>query len=206
MAPYEVKAEEAAPLSEEVRERIEAWIRDEFAAAAAFDAETAAEVARSIVRKAHARDLEAAWARQSRLVSEATDAVTCARATAICPGGSSWWHTDGERCRLLLLQGDAGEAAAKQAEMVAGPFDLDMDFNWPEDKLFEIGVRNLPTGLQPGQTIIGGDGEGGRLTLEVVERDGRVGLRVVPGTHSHSTQDFGGDAWDDLHHLLVGRS
>jgi hypothetical protein len=100
----------------------------------------------------------------------------------------------------LLEQGKASEAEALQAESLAGPSDFDMDFNWPDSKLFRAGSdRDLVVGRE----LIGGDGEGDRVKLRIVERDGELGLEMIPGSAWNPTSEFGRQAHDDVQHLLL---
>jgi hypothetical protein len=139
------------------------------------------------------------WRFASRVIGQAESAVTCARATALCPGETAWWQDAGAHCLKLLERGEPTEAEARQAELLAGPSDLDMDFSWPEYKLFRSGSR---LDLVLGHELIGGDGEGGRVKLRIVERDGEIGIERVPGSAWHPTSEIWRQAYDDVHRLL----
>lgn len=92
------------------------------------------------------------------LRSQSVDAVTAARATDLCPGGSAWWRDVGEPPREQMLARRFVEGYVRQAEALAGPSDVDVDFNWPDGKLFR--VVEVPAGRSLGDEVIAGDGEG----------------------------------------------
>jgi hypothetical protein len=159
---FEVRPEEQAPLAEAVRERLRKFVHDEFISRAGFARDVATGITNAVVDRAHETDLvlhdkDGARRFGSRVIGAAESAVTCARATALCQGEAAWWQGAGGYCLTLLEQGKAGEAEAQQAELLAGPSDFDMHFNWPDYKLFRAG-SNLD--LVVGRELIGGDGEG----------------------------------------------
>jgi hypothetical protein len=94
-----------------------------------------------------------------------------------------------------LLDGRFAYAVVTQAELLAGPVDVDVDFNWPEEKLFR--VADVPEGCRDGDRVILGDGEGGRMDATLVARDGQLGFLSVAGTYRNSTADLWVAAFDE---------
>jgi len=92
------------------------------------------------------------------------------------------------------------EGYVRQAGVPAGPSDVDVDFNWPDENLFR--VVDVPAGCPPGDTVIAGDGEGNGERLVVVERDGALGLVADPSTFTNPTDELWRDAWDEAEALL----
>jgi hypothetical protein len=210
-SPYEVKPEEMAPLKEPARERIRRFVQEALILSGGFEQDVATGITNAVIDQAQEEDLRLQERDRkggfgpgaSRIIGHAESAATCARATLLCPGGPDWWQAAGRRCLELLKQGKAVEAEVLQAEMLAGPSDLDMDFNWPASKLFGSASR---LGVAPGRELIGGDGEGNRVRLRVVERDGVIGVEKIPGTGWNPTGDIWKQAYDDVHRLLTENS
>lgn len=103
-----------------------------------------------------------------------------------------------------MLTGRFVEGYVRQAEALAGPSDVDVDFNWPAEKLFR--VADVPAGCAVGDTVIAGDGEGNRERLVVTERDGVLGLVGDPSTFTNPTDDLWSEAWDEAEVLLSDES
>ncbi|SRR6266851_5151414 len=201
---YKIRPEAQGPLGEAVRDRIRSFVRDEFIAKAGLADRAAADITNAVINQAHETDValhgkDRSWRFASRVIGAAESAITCARATALCPGAAAWWQGEGSYCLTLLGQGKASEAEALQAESLAGPSDLDMDFNWPDYKLFRAGSN---FDLVVGRELIGGDGEGARVKLRIVERNGELGLERIPGTGWNPTSEIWRQAYDDIHRLL----
>jgi hypothetical protein len=174
-----------------LRERFTAWIANELSTEAGLATELAARVSERILSgtkptTAAVCDQEAGipnW-----YVSAAASAVTCARATALCPGQKDWWRGPGRSVLELLLGGDATAAEIRQAEMLAGHYDFDFDTNWPEHKRFR--VLDVPEHLPLGSLLIGSNEEGLRAEFEIVEREGVRGLQRTSTPARQPTADI----------------
>jgi hypothetical protein len=132
------------------------------------------------------------WWRQ-----EASAALTCARATERCPGGSAWWLDEGIPVIAFLMEGEATYAETEQAEILAGPYDRAVDFNWPGSILAE----RLP-GLEEGKSFLAGDGEGNRARYQVERREGRLIAQMEPNSWINHTEDLWSAAHRELTTLL----
>jgi hypothetical protein len=119
-------------------------------------------------------------------------AATCARATALHPEGAGWWRGDGARAFEYLAAGNADEAFVSVAENLAGPFDVQVDFNRPPSRM-AMQVPDLPVGARR----VAGDGEGDRAEIEIVERDGDRYAVVMPGTFRNPTDDIWTACWEE---------
>ncbi len=120
------------------------------------------------------------------------DAVMAARSTPL-GGGPEWWRTTGLRAYRLLLDGQFNEAQPIQAEALAGHFDVDVDPNWPDYKMF----KNVPPGAAVGDVLRLGNGEGWRADAVVVERDGAIGIEIIEGTQWEPWWDLWDEAWNE---------
>ena len=140
--------------------RLIAWVRQELVlrgVATPTEADEALDRCREVL---HLRDETSAATFLARFESACVNAVTAARATERCQGGSEWWHSSGASAWRHLADGRFVEAMAAQAEFLAGPTDVEVDFNWPDEKLFPM--AEIPNGCCEGDRVILGDGEGGR--------------------------------------------
>lgn len=124
-------------------------------------------------------------------------ALTCARATGRCPGGPSWWYEDGFPALACLLEGLASEAETEQAEILAGPFDREVDFNWPASRVLE----RYPD-LNPGTSFVAGDGEGNRARYCIYEEGGVVRAEMESDSWRNPTDDLWSETWRELTELL----
>lgn len=175
--------------------RLIAWVRQELVSCGVAT-ETEADEAVDRCRAAlHQRDATSAATFLARLKSACVTAVTAARATERCEGGSEWWHSSGAGAWQHLADGRFAEAMVAQAEFLAGPVDVDVDFNWPDEKLFR--AADIPDGCSEGDRVILGDGEGGREDATLVVRDGQLGIVPVAGTYRNPTDDFWATAFDE---------
>jgi len=179
-------------------ERLAAWVASELEGKACLDSELATRIATRVVPRP---TLDATATRDGQedvkvhnwYVSQAASTVTCARATARCPGQGKWWHGAGAEVLALLLDGRVALAEVRQAEMLAGHYDFDFDPNWPEYKRFR--VLEAPEHLPIGSRLIGSDEQGMRAEFEIVEREGVRGLQRTNTPVSHAT----GDIWKKAH-------
>jgi len=184
-------------LIERARQRLGDWVERELASSLELAplvvarttgqilgvAEKWGEHASTLPQQSRREDVVRSW-----MASHAADAVACARATSRWPLGATWWRQEGQLALRYLFAGKPNEAIARVAEALAGPFDVDVDFNWPARKLFGNGV--VPEELAIGTVLIAGDGEGSRAQLEVVEREGQRGFEKRPGSDSHPTAEL----------------
>lgn len=127
----------------------------------------------------------------------ASAAITCARATERCPGGTTWWLDDGIPVLAFLIEGEAVYARIEQAEILAGPYDRTVDFNWPGS----IVAERLQD-LVPGTSFVAGDGEGNRARYHVLEQEGRVVAEMQEDSWINHTDDFERVAYDELTAIL----
>lgn len=174
-------------------DRLVAWMQDELVREAGVGADDATNAVAACMERLRERIAQPNVANPNlvdHLRSAAADAVTAARATRRCPGGKRWWSDAGEDVRALLLAGRFTEALEAQAEALAGPSDIDVDFNWPDDKLFGL---PLPEVSAEGDRVTLGDGEGNRMDATVVRRDGKLGIEADP----HSSRNPTGDLWKE---------
>ncbi len=128
------------------------------------------------------------WWRQ-----EISAALACARATELCPGGSSWWLDEGIPVLAFLLDGEATYAATEQAEILAGPYDRSVDFNWPGTRV----VDRYPE-LQADTSFLAGDWEGNRARYRIVESEGRLYAEMEKDSWFNPTETIWLGAWDEL--------
>ena len=167
-----------------------AWVRHELVScgvATETDAGEAIDRCRAVL---HQRDETSAATFLVRFEWACADAVTAARATDRCEGGSAWWRSTGASAWRHLINGRFDEAVVAQAESLAGPVDVDVDFNWPDEMIFR--VADIPNGCREGDRIILGNGEGRREDATLVVRDGQRGIVPIAGTYRNST----GDLWE----------
>lgn len=125
-----------------------------------------------------------------------TSAATCARATALHPEGAGWWRGNGARAFEYLAAGNAIEAFVSLAEDLAGPFDVQVDFNGPPSRM-ATQVPDLPVGARG----VAGDGEGDRAEIEIVERDGDRYAVIVPGTVRNPTDDIWAASLEEVNEI-----
>ena len=175
--------------------RLIAWVRQELVShgvATETEADEALDRCRAVL---HQRDETSAATFLARFESACVNAVTAARATERCQGGSEWWHSSGASAWRHLADGRFVEAMAAQAEFLAGPTDVEVDFNWPDEKLFPM--AEIPNGCCEGDRVILGDGEGGRADATLVVQDGQRGIVPVAGTYRDPTVDLWAAAFDE---------
>ncbi len=88
---------------------------------------------------------------------------------------------DGRPWRQIAVDGGIDRVAAVVAEHLAGPADVAWDGNWPNARPRLRGA--IPADSRPGDMLVGGDGGGTRIHLEVVEEpDGVLSATEVVGT------------------------
>jgi hypothetical protein len=127
----------------------------------------------------------------------ASAAITCARATERCPRGTTWWMDDGIPVLAFLIEGEAVSARIEQAEILAGPYDRSVDFNWPGS----IVAERLQD-LVPGTSFVAGDGEGNRARYHVVEQEGRLVAEMQEDSWINQTDDIERIAYEELTAIL----
>jgi hypothetical protein len=74
---------------------------------------------------------------------------------------------DGRTRRERTLDGEIANVAGRLSDHLAGPYDVAWDGNWPNAAPRLRG--KIPTGAQPRDVIIGGDGGGTRTRLRVIQ-------------------------------------
>jgi hypothetical protein len=80
------------------------------------------------------------------------------------------------------LRGEIAIPAGQLSEVLAGPYDVSWDGNWPNPRPRLRG--RMPPTARPGDILIGGDGGGVRIDLRVVaDPDGVLTAEIV----SHDT-------------------
>ena len=191
-----------------LRERFKAWMVNELSTQAGLHRDLAGRVSERVLSKAKPTPAAVSHfgmdgAVAHCYVSATASTVTCARATSRCPGERDWWRGAGAPVLELLLDGEAGAAEIRQAEILAGPYDFDFDTNWLESKRFR--VLTVPPGLPLGSVLIGSNEEGLRADFEVVERDGVRGLQRTGRPARHPTADLWRQARKEAE-ALVGRA
>jgi hypothetical protein len=129
------------------------------------------------------------------------NAITSARATAFQSGGARWWRGNGARAFEYLAAGDADHAFVSIAEDLAGPFDVQVDFNDPPSTMIRA-VPDLPVGAR----TVAGDGEGDRAEIEIIERDGHRYAVIVPGTFRNPTDDIWRACWEEAREITQSDS
>lgn len=182
-----------------IRERLKAWVAEELVAELGLQPRAAAEVSERVLTAAET-DLPAA-SDVDRLGWYAASAVTCARATSRCPGGQEWWRRQGAPVLRLLAGGRPADAQSLQAELLAGPFDAELDVNWPDEKKFW--AIEIPGALGIGSTFTAGDEEGGRYECEIIARNGQTGVRLTGRTSEHPTDDISLQASEEAERLAT---
>jgi hypothetical protein len=145
------------------------WVADELAASG-LPADHAIGAASAVVERSRANPVQAAMA------------VSVARALARLPEGAGWWNRSdlwAAQARELLLAGDPDVAFAAIGEKLAEAASDTWDPNWPSAK---VAWALLPDHPHVGQTFLVGNGEGGRATVKVVDRDGRLEAVITSAT------------------------
>jgi hypothetical protein len=128
-------------------------------------------------------------------------AATCARATDLHPEGAGWWRREGAPAFDYLAAGNADKAFVSLAEDLAGPFDVQVDFNDPPSTMIRA-VPDLPVGAR----TVAGDGEGDRAEIEIIERDGHRYAVIVPGTFRNPTDDIWRACWGEAKEITQSDS
>jgi hypothetical protein len=100
---------------------------------------------------------------------------------------------DGIPVLALLIEGEANYAAIEQAEILAGPHDHAVDFNWPDS----IVAERVPD-LEAGTSFVAGDREGNRARYDVVRWEGRLVAEMQTDSWINHTDDIWSAALDEL--------
>lgn len=140
-----------------------------------------AELASAAIAKAHARhsphrrNLVSTLSSTTELSSalrSMDDAVRVATLSHVSSDGRSWLQ--------LALDGEISRAASLLSDLLAGPWDVAWDGNWPSARRRLRG--RVPTSARPGDIVIGGDGGGVRIALEILaDDDGTLTAEALPG-------------------------
>jgi len=90
-------------------------------------------------------------------------------------------QSDGRTRLDRLLSGELSRVAAQICDVAAGPYDVSWDGNWPSARPRLRG--RIPASARAGDVLAGGDGEGTRIAIRVVEDDdGVLTGEEVPGS------------------------
>jgi len=135
-----------------------------------------AQDVRQAIAAEHARPGE-----RGNLVSTLSSAAWLVALLQAEPTLAEATRTDGRTVREAVLGAEIASAAALASEVLAGPYDVDWDGNWPSAAPRLRG--RLPEGVQPGDVLVGSDGGGVRTQLRVfADVDGVLTADNVPDT------------------------
>lgn len=99
-----------------------------------------------------------------------------------------------------ILRGEFVQPVAELAEARAGPYDVFYDGNWPDGEARRRLGGELPSSARPGDILIGGDLEGGRIDIRVVEDpDGVLTGEILSQTWRDPPLD---DVWVETYQRL----
>jgi hypothetical protein len=114
---------------------------------------------------AEAEAVVVAAARGNRVSTAATAACIAEMLEALSAEGRRAWLTQ-ERLERLRT-GELEHVSAALHDHLAGPYDVAWDGNWPS--CYERLRGRMPPGVRPGDIVLGGDGGGTRISIEVAE-------------------------------------
>lgn len=117
---------------------------------------------------------------------------------------SRWWHTRrspsfGPACSPAedLLAARLTDVAVELAELLAGPYDVEFDGNWPPERAERL--IELPTGAAEGDVVVGND-SGNRMQIRVVRRDAELVAEPIRDTWTDAP---GTDVWCETYERLA---
>lgn len=105
--------------------------------------------------------------------------------------------------RERAMANELDRVAVELAEVAAGPYDVSWDGNWPGSVARRRLRGQIPPSVGVGDVIVGGDGGGTRIDIQVVEDDDGIltGLVLFPDTWRDPPLE---DVWLRTYRRLAG--